>query len=239
MRLPPAPGVYVVELLNDDPMSVNADRIDIAERCIFVNRINCKFGQAVNLARRQRNYEKTFGAQNVNFIYFHETLHYAEIERLAKTRLSEYRITGRTGRPTEWLKGITANQVSELVRQLAQSIQPALLATEVSCKTTDADHPVEIATRPALISPSQIVGAAHYLVSNGMHLDLLRELHHSSRRTETFQSTISYFSKKSDIRDKNIVYGARLAYVASEHQKTGRAFDALVKDALQRYPTDA
>ena len=172
-------------------------------------------------------------------IYFHETLHYAEIERLAKTRLSEYRITGRTGRPTEWLKGITANQVSELVRQLAQSIQPALLATEVSCKTTDADHPVEIATRPALISPSQIVGAAHYLVSNGMHLDLLRELHHSSRRTETFQSTISYFSKKSDIRDKNIVYGARLAYVASEHQKTGRAFDALVKDALQRYPTDA
>ena len=50
---------------------------------------------------------------------------------------------------------------------------------------------------------------------------------------------ISYFSKKSEVRDNNIVYGARLAHVANEHKNTGREFEILVKEAIQRYRTDA
>jgi hypothetical protein len=239
MRLPPAPGVYVVELLNDDPISVNADRRAIADQCIFVNRMNCKFGQAVNLARRQRNYERTFGAQNVKFIYFHETSNYFEIEQLAKARLNQYRITGRTGRPTEWLHGVSALEVGNLIQQLAQSIQSASISTQITRKTSHINLPIEKSVRSAGASPRQIVDAAEYLASQEMHVELLRELHHSPRRTETFRSTIAYFSKKSDIRDRNIIYGARLAYVANEHQNSGRAFEILIKEALQRYSTDA
>ena len=147
MQMPPAPGVYVVELLNDDPMSVNADRLATADRCIFVNRMNCKFGQAVNLARRQRNYERTFGAHNIKFVYFYETPHYSDIERLAKTRLKDYRIIGRTGRRTEWLHGIAANQVGELIRQLAQSIQPTSISSQASSKTSNTNRFVACAVK--------------------------------------------------------------------------------------------
>lgn len=56
MQLQSLPGVYILEMLNEEPISVNADRPAIAERCIKVTRANCKYGQAVNLARRQRDY---------------------------------------------------------------------------------------------------------------------------------------------------------------------------------------
>jgi hypothetical protein len=239
MRLPPTPGVYVVELLNDNPISVNADRLAIADQCIMVNRMNCKFGQAVNLARRQRNYERTFGVQNVRFTYFFETRHYSDIERLAKAHLTQYRMIGRSGRRTEWIQGITANQVVELIQRLVQSIPTAVDSLKMHGIRQHSSHPVEnMAQRPG-ITPSQIVDAATYLASTGMPLGLLRQLHHSPRQTETFRATISYFSKKSEVRDNNIVYGARLAHVANEHKNTGREFEILVKEAIQRYRTDA
>lgn len=111
MQLPPLPGVYVVELLNEEPISVNANRPGIAVRCIKVTRANCKYGRAVNLARRQRDYHKTFGNQNVRFRFFAVTEQHAAVEALVGQRLAAYRVPGATGRANEWLQGIGAHNV--------------------------------------------------------------------------------------------------------------------------------
>ena len=100
-------GVYVVTLVNEHLISVNADRPAIAERCIKVNREHCKFGKALNLQTRRGNYFKTFGAEHVRFHPIAAVEQPAVIESLVASQLFPYRMRGPTGRPNEWLSGIS------------------------------------------------------------------------------------------------------------------------------------
>ena len=234
MQLPPLPGVYVVELLNEEPISVNADRPAIADRCIKVTRANCKYGRAVNLARRERDYYKTFGQQNVRFRFFAATEHHAAVEALVGQRLAAFRIPGVSGRPNEWLQGIGAHEVEEVLK--------SILATLPSSMTRVITQPKRLPTAlsdrrvPLGVSPARLVEAAEYLEQQRMPLGLLRDLHHSPRQDETFASTRRYFSKKLDLHLKNQLYGARLMFVASEYRSSGRPLEELAQEALRRHP---
>lgn len=109
------PGLYVVTLTNEHPISVNADRPAGAEGCIKVTRANCKFGKAENLSVRRRNYFKTFGEQ---FVCFHPLAaldNPASVEAQIGERLYAHRILGATGRPNEWLEGISPQRVEEII----------------------------------------------------------------------------------------------------------------------------
>lgn len=105
------PGIYIVTLTNQHFISVNADRPLIAERCIKVNHEHCKFGKALNLQARRGNYFKTFGAEFVRFHPIASVEQPAVIESLLASRLLRFRMRGSTGRPNEWLSGITPLEV--------------------------------------------------------------------------------------------------------------------------------
>jgi hypothetical protein len=237
MQLPPLPGVYVVDLLNDHPISVNADRPAIAEKCIKVTRANCKYGQAKSLARRQRDYYKTFGQQHVRFRYFAVTEHYAAVEAAVGTRLVAYRLAGASGRLNEWLQGISSEEVEQVVRAAVDSFD-TIKAVEPPAghRPQQGSH---LLPQQLGVSPTQLVQAATYLRDHGMSVALLRELHHSPRRDETYTSTLRYFSEKTNLLRANLIYGSRLAFVADEHRRSGMPISSLVQEALQRYPGDA
>jgi hypothetical protein len=108
------PGLYIVALRNEEPISANAHDPRIAERCIKVNREHCKFGKARNLHLREKNYLKSFGAE---FVDFRPILLLQEIdraERLVLAELSAWRVRGTTGRRNEWLHGITPVEVERI-----------------------------------------------------------------------------------------------------------------------------
>ena len=183
MQLPPLPGVYVVEMLNEEPISVNADRSQIANRCISVTRANCKYGKAKNLRRRQRDYEKTFGTEIARFRYYAVTPHYANIETMVGARLLHYRIPGTTGRLNEWLQGISSESVEALVREILESV-PTDYSTPLQ-PTAPQIVRLQRIREPVGITPAALVTAAKYLEQSGMAFELLRQMHHSPRRDET------------------------------------------------------
>ena len=107
-------GLYIVSLNNVEPVSVNANDLRIALKCISVDSSNCKFGRARRLDSRARDYARVFGAENVNF---HPIAALDEIvlaERLVLQRVAEWRIHGPSGRRNEWLFGITAQEVERI-----------------------------------------------------------------------------------------------------------------------------
>jgi hypothetical protein len=85
-------------------------------------------------------------------------------------------------------------------------------------------------------SPALLVEIVQYLERKGMSVEQLRNLHHSQSRRETFKTSQNYFSGKTTIRGNNILYCARLSYVAERHRTTGRQFSELVQEALARHP---
>lgn len=99
-------GLYIVTLLNEQPISVNAQDPRIAERCIKVTRLNCKVGKARSLEARARNYAKTFGQCNVVFRPIAITEDLGPAERSILRALCAWRVRGRRRRMTEWLVGI-------------------------------------------------------------------------------------------------------------------------------------
>ena len=62
------PGFYIVTLNNENYISVNAQDKEKSETCIKVNKLNFKYGKSKNLDLREKNYKKTFGPNNINFI---------------------------------------------------------------------------------------------------------------------------------------------------------------------------
>lgn len=110
-------GIYLVTLNNEDLISVNAHDKRIADKCIKVNKTNCKFGKAQNLEIREKNYFKTFGEENVNFRVIAKLglEDIAIAEKAFKAALDPYRIRGSTGKPNEWLKSIHPDDVIEIV----------------------------------------------------------------------------------------------------------------------------
>ena len=113
--VPTLPGLYIVTVDCEELISVNANDSRIAHKCITINRDNCKFGRAKNLRARCRNYQKTFHPHQVTFkvVALLDAINVAE--SACARRLSAWRLRGRTGRPNEWLAGISAEQVEALV----------------------------------------------------------------------------------------------------------------------------
>jgi hypothetical protein len=131
-------GLYLVALKSEEPISVNAHDPRIADRCIKVNRLNCKIGKAANLSGRERNYWKTFGADNVVFTPIAFVQEFATAERIVLERLSRWRVRGRTGRKNEWLAGIDPDDV----KRIALS---ALIESGIPFKaTSDSEDAVQL-----------------------------------------------------------------------------------------------
>ena len=233
---PPLPGIYVVSLSNEHPISVNADR-PRADQCIFVTKANCKFGRAQNLARRHRDYIRTFGAENVTFEVIVLTESPAHLEAAASARLSNFRMRGLSGRLNEWLAGTTLAEVKRVIVEVAAQ-QPTLQADRtpaVQVDNRDAERCAPPVSR-ASASESEIAGAARYLRNAGMSLQLLKDIHHYPSRTETYSSTLKYFSVKRNLRPVNIAYGTRLLYLEQAHRISGGPFETLVSEVLALYP---
>jgi len=116
-------GLYIVTLNNEIPISVNAHDKRIADKCIKVTKQNCKFGKANNFESRRKNYFKTFGEKNVNFIPIAriKSDELPIIEQLILQNLDEYRMKGRTGRKNEWLENISYDSVKEIVMETLTS----------------------------------------------------------------------------------------------------------------------
>ncbi|WP_188419366.1 hypothetical protein [Oxalicibacterium solurbis] len=129
------PGLYIVTLTNTHPISVNADRPAIAERCIKVTHDNCKFGKALNLNSRRANYFKTFGKQYVRFFPIAAVAEPHLVESLIAKELLPFRIRGLTGRPSEWLSGISPQMVETIV--LTSLVNSGLEFTLLGSLVTD------------------------------------------------------------------------------------------------------
>lgn len=118
----PNGGIYLVTLKNAEPISVNADRPKIAKNCVFVTKENCKLGKCKTFSARRRDYERTFGAKNVHFAPILALTEPASAERLIKQRLIAFRIRGKSGRLTEWLEGITPDEVKNIVFEVTTQL---------------------------------------------------------------------------------------------------------------------
>ena len=110
-------GLYIVEPLNGEPISVNANDPRMADRCLKVARGHVKVGKANDLAWRERGYWKVFGQENVRFRPLAVLQETRVAERCLLQALGEYRQCSRSGRRTEWLLGITATQAAALARE--------------------------------------------------------------------------------------------------------------------------
>jgi len=110
-------GIYIVTLNNSEPISVNANDPRIADKAIKVTKSNCKFGKTKSLKARERNYFKVFGAGNVTFMPIALMDDFALAEKAVLAKLDRYRMRGKSGRKNEWLEGIDAKAVLELVLQ--------------------------------------------------------------------------------------------------------------------------
>lgn len=108
-------GLYIVSLVNEEPIGVNANDPRRAATCLRVNRLNCKFGKATNLATRKKNYEAVFAAHNVRF---HPIVAMADItqgERIVLAQLRAWRVRHSNGRLHEWLVDITPSELEAIV----------------------------------------------------------------------------------------------------------------------------
>jgi hypothetical protein len=117
------PGLYLVTLNNEEPISANAHDPRLAATSIHVNRDNCKFGKAQNLDARKQNYRTTFGEQNVNFFCIAALLEQDldRAEQLVSNRLNDYRAKGPSERITEWMQGVDAMEVRSVTKRSTAS----------------------------------------------------------------------------------------------------------------------
>jgi hypothetical protein len=114
-------GIYIVTLLNEHPISVNAQDPRIADKAIKVTKENCKVGKALNLNGREKNYFKTFGENNVNFTPLAKLKDIAIVEKLILQALDQFRIRGRTGMKNEWLQDIDQHDAKRIVIEVIKS----------------------------------------------------------------------------------------------------------------------
>ena len=107
-------GIYIVQLLNDEPMPVTRDPryVDI---CAKVNKTNIKIGKAKDFEGRRSNYWKDFDEHNVIF----EPLAYLEdiktAEKIVLRALKQYRKLSPKGGRLEWLEGVSYEKAKSIV----------------------------------------------------------------------------------------------------------------------------
>ena len=107
-------GIYIVQLLNDEPMPVTRDRryVDI---CAKVNKDNVKVGKAENFESRRSNYWKDFDSENVVFEPVARVDDIETAERLILRALKQHRKLSPKGGKLEWLEGISYEDVRSAV----------------------------------------------------------------------------------------------------------------------------
>ena len=110
-----ASGIYIVALKNEAPISSYSGDQRRQHLGTPVMRGDLKFGKSTNLTRRQRNYERTFGAENIEFKIVIETKSIDTLEASIKQRVANYRIVGINGRRLEWLRGLNFSALEEIV----------------------------------------------------------------------------------------------------------------------------
>ncbi|MEP6484475.1 MAG: GIY-YIG nuclease family protein [Rudaea sp.] len=115
-------GLYLVQLLNELPISVNAND-SRRPNCLKVDRRHCKVGKAKRLAGRERNYHDVFTEANVVFTAVVEVEDIATAEREVLARLKRFRIRGgQANRLHEWLENISGNEV---IRNVFEALREA------------------------------------------------------------------------------------------------------------------
>lgn len=117
--LPADSGIYVAVPLTDEmmPVDISPSRIDVVAR---VDRSFVKFGKSVNLARRHRDYERTFAPAEVDFVVAARVPldRLDEVEGAIKTRVAKFRHRAPSGRLLEWLRGISKEDLLKLIRDV-------------------------------------------------------------------------------------------------------------------------
>lgn len=98
-------GLYLVRLLNNEPMPVTRDSRYV-DTCVRVNRENIKVGKAKNFRVRRDNYWKDFDQENVVFEPLVVVADLVLAERVVKRALTVYRLRSPKGGLLEWLSGI-------------------------------------------------------------------------------------------------------------------------------------
>ena len=110
------PGIYIVTLNNEEPISINSQDPRYADKVYMANCKNVKVGKAKSLRSRMHNYIQTFGKENVNFLPLVITKEINEAEKAVMKELDRFRVRNPvSNRKTEWLFGITKDQAIEIV----------------------------------------------------------------------------------------------------------------------------
>jgi len=110
------PGIYIVTLNNEVPISINAQDPRCADKVYKANKHNVKVGKAKSLKNRRGNYYKTFGEENVNFQPIIITNEIDIAEKHIIKKLDDFRVRNPvSNRKTEWLIGIDKESALEIV----------------------------------------------------------------------------------------------------------------------------
>ena len=127
------PGIYIVTLNNEIPISINAQDPRYADKVYKANYKNVKVGKAKSLEARMENYFKTFGEDNVNFQPIILTERIDNAEKAIMIGLDSYRVRNPvSNRKTEWLIGITKDHaIEKIVRNMSRSGIEYSLAEDV------------------------------------------------------------------------------------------------------------
>jgi hypothetical protein len=118
MPTPSAPGIYVATLRSNELVPVTQDTRYV-QTCGRVNCSNVKVGKARNLALRERDYWKDFGADNVSFVAIAITQE-KEIqaaETAVLRRLRTFRKRSPKGGMMDWLQDIAVDEAIAMVHE--------------------------------------------------------------------------------------------------------------------------
>ena len=113
-------GIYIVQLLNDEPMPVTRDSryVDI---CARVNRENLKIGKAMDFEIRKKNYYADFDEENVIFEELYKIEDIKTAERLINRKLKPFQKLSPKGGRLEWLEGISYCEVKALIAEVMET----------------------------------------------------------------------------------------------------------------------
>jgi hypothetical protein len=87
-------------------------------------------------------------------------------------------------------------------------------------------------------SCERIVEAAKYLEASGFTQKQLSSIHHFSLkgRDVTFATAYKYFGEHKDVKERNLAYAERLAFIAEQYKAKAGRFSDLIAQALKKWP---
>lgn len=113
-------GIYIVQLLNDDPIPVTRDPRYVSI-CATVNRENIKIGKALDFDIRKKNYYADFDRENVIFEALYKIEDIKTAEGLIKQKLRPYQKQSPKGGRLEWLEGISYGDAKEAIAEVIKA----------------------------------------------------------------------------------------------------------------------